>query len=73
MSFLLPRTDARVLGMVHLTGGSFAMGADNFYPEEAPVCRVRVDPFWIDAAPVTNREFAAFVEATGQVTFADSA
>lgn len=47
------------------------MGSDRFYPEEMPVRRVRVDPFWIDEAPVTNRQFAAFVEATGHRTSAE--
>lgn len=60
-------------GMVRLPGGSFAMGSDRFYPEEAPVRRVHVDGFWIDAAPVTNRDFARFVEATGYRSFAEIA
>lgn len=59
--------------MVPLPGGTFAMGSDRFYPEEAPVRHVRVDPFWIDVAPVTNAQFAAFVEATGYVTLAELA
>lgn len=58
--------------MVHLAGGAFAMGSSNFYPEEAPVRRVRVDPFWIDTAPVTNVQFAAFVAATDHVTLAET-
>ncbi len=49
------------------------MGSDRHYPEEAPVHRVTVDGFWIDRAPVTNREFGTFVEATGYVTFAEIA
>jgi formylglycine-generating enzyme required for sulfatase activity len=57
--------------MVHVPGGDFAMGSERFYPEEAPVRKVRVDPFWIDAAPVTNAEFARFVAETGHVTFAE--
>ena len=44
------------------------MGSARFYPEEAPVRRVRVFPFLMDAAPVTNTAFAAFVAATGHVT-----
>jgi formylglycine-generating enzyme required for sulfatase activity len=32
---------------------------------------VRVDGFWIDRTPVTNREFRAFVKATGYVTLAE--
>jgi formylglycine-generating enzyme len=63
--------DAR--GMVLIPGGTFRMGSDSHYAEEAPVHRVSVDPFWIDQAPVTNREFRAFVEATGHVTFAEIA
>lgn len=60
-------------GMVHLPGGQFYMGSDNFYPEEAPVRPARVDPFWIDDTPVTNRSFARFVAATGHVTLAEIA
>lgn len=59
--------------MIAVPGGSFAMGSDRFYPEEAPARRVRVDPFRIDATPVTNAQFAAFVAATGYVTFAEIA
>jgi len=60
-------------GMAFVPGGAFAMGSEAFYPEEAPVRRVRVDPFWIDETPVTNGQFRAFVEATGHVTFAEIA
>merc|ERR1739841_276500 len=54
-----------------IEGGAFQMGSVNFYPEEAPVRTVRVDGFWIDETPVTNREFAAFVDATGYRSFAE--
>lgn len=60
-------------GMRHVEGGRFRMGSARFYPEEAPVRTVRVDPFWIDETPVTNAQFAAFVAATGHVTFAEIA
>lgn len=63
----------RTEGMVHIPGGLFRMGSDKHYPEEAPSHRASVDPFWIDATPVTNRQFRAFVEATGHVTFAEIA
>ncbi|WP_072376557.1 formylglycine-generating enzyme family protein [Hyphomicrobium sp. NDB2Meth4] len=59
--------------MVRIPGGTFAMGSDRHYPEEAPVHRVTVSPFWMDMAPVTNRQFATFVAATGYVTFAEIA
>lgn len=60
-------------GMRHVSGGTFAMGSANFYPEEAPVRTVRVDSFWIDETPVTNRDFARFVKATGHCTLAEIA
>jgi hypothetical protein len=60
-------------GMVWIPGCTFRMGSNRHYPEEAPVHRVTVDGFWMDRTPVTNREFRAFVEATGYVTFAEIA
>ena len=57
--------------MVWVPGGSFAMGSDEFYPEERPVRRVQVDGFWIDPHPVTVAEFRRFVKATGYVTVAE--
>ena len=56
--------------MVFIPGGTFRMGSDHHYPEEAPSHRVSVDSFWIDRTPVTNRQFKAFVKATGHVTTA---
>jgi sulfatase modifying factor 1 len=59
--------------MLWIPGGTFRMGSDKHYPEEAPVHRVTVDGFWMDRIPVTNSEFRKFVEATGYVTFAEIA
>src|SRR5271165_7023543 len=59
--------------MVRIPGGCFGMGSDKHYVEEVPVHRVTIDPFWIDRAPVTNREFHKFVRATGHVTLAEIA
>jgi formylglycine-generating enzyme len=56
--------------MVWIPGGTFRMGSDQHYAEEAPAHRVTVDGFWIDRTPVTNRQFKAFVNATGYVTSA---
>ena len=39
---------------ISLPGGTFTMGSDDHYPEEAPTHRVRVDAFSIDATAVTN-------------------
>ena len=59
--------------MVFVEGGTFNMGSDRHYPEEAPVHRVTVNSFFIDRAPVTNRQFREFVNATKYVTFAEIA
>ena len=56
--------------MVWIPGGTFRMGSDHHYPEEAPAHRVTVGGFWIDRTPVTNRSFKVFVNATGHVTTA---
>ena len=56
---------------VLLPGGEFAMGEADFYADEAPVHRVRVDAFKIDRYPVTNAEFGQFVAATGYLTVAE--
>jgi formylglycine-generating enzyme len=63
----------RQADMRFVPGGTFRMGSDKHYPEEAPVHRVTVDGFWIDRTPVTNRQFRKSVEATGYVTFAEIA
>jgi sulfatase modifying factor 1 len=57
--------------MVWIPGGSFVMGSDHHYPEEAPAHRVRLEGFWIDRTPVTNAQFQAFVKATGHITLAE--
>jgi formylglycine-generating enzyme len=62
--------DNTTADMVSIPGGTFRMGSDHHYPEEAPSHRVAVDAFWIDATPVTNRQFKEFVKATGHVTTA---
>lgn len=62
-------------GMVWVPGGEFVMGSDNkdSKKDEKPPHPVKVDGFWIDATPVTNRQFKAFVDATGYVTTAEKA
>lgn len=58
-------------GMVWIPGGTFVMGSDHHYPEEAPAHKVAVDGFWMDRTAVTNRQFRDFVDATGYVTSAE--
>lgn len=57
--------------MIWLEGGAFAMGSDDFYPDEGPVRRVQVDGFGIAPYAVTNDQFSAFVSQTGFVTEAE--
>jgi formylglycine-generating enzyme required for sulfatase activity len=57
--------------IIFIPGGTFRMGSDRHYPEEAPVHQVIVDGFWMDRTPVSNRQFREFVRATGHVTFAE--
>ena len=66
-----PPGTAPCANMVWVPGGTFGMGSDRHYPEEAPVHRVAVDGFWMDRTPVTNREFRRFVDATGYTTFCE--
>ncbi len=59
-------------GMVWIPGGTFWMGCEGCGMADAePVHQVTVDGFWIDPTPVTNEQFAAFVQATGYVTVAE--
>ena len=56
---------------VWIEPAEFRMGSDAHYPDEAPSRTVEVDGFWIDRFQVTNRRYAAFVQATGYVTVAE--
>lgn len=59
--------------MVLVPGGTFTMGsnADYAFANEKPAHRVTVAPFYLDVHPVTNADFAEFVEATGYQTVAE--
>ena len=67
-------------GMLKIEGGMTKMGSEGRFetpygpkkfPEEAPVREIEVKGFWMDETEVTNDQFAAFVEATGYLTFAE--
>ncbi len=58
-------------GMSWIPAGTFLMGSNYHYPEEAPAHEVSVDGFWMDTCAVTNEQFQRFVEATGYVTVAE--
>ncbi len=65
--------------MVLIPGGTFSMGGDpglmdggsQSHGTSYPIHDVTVDAFWMDETEVTNRQFAAFTEATGYVTLAE--
>src|SRR5262249_5731748 len=57
--------------MVWIPGGTFLMGSDHHYPEEAPAHTVTVEGFWMDMYTVTNIQFQRFVQATGYVTVSE--
>ena len=66
-----PAPPAAPAGMVLVPGGPVHVGADDGAPDERPVWRAEVEPFFLDAGPVTVAAFAAFVAATGYRTDAE--
>lgn len=58
---------------VWIPGGTFQLGTNTAYPEEAPARVAKVGGFWMDRHEVTNKQFARFVAATGYVTVAERA
>ncbi|MGC5245409.1 formylglycine-generating enzyme family protein [Gordonia sp. DT219] len=68
------RRAVRVRGLtdlVDIPAATFHMGSDRFYPEERPAHARHVEAFAIEAHPVTNAQFGAFVADTGYVTVAE--
>ena len=51
--------------MALLAGGTFTMGSEDGLADERPPHSVSIVPFWIDRRPVTNTEFAAFLQHRG--------
>ena len=51
--------------MVTIPAGPFTMGRDDGPEDERPAHTVNLPAFQIDRQPVTNREFAAFLNARG--------
>lgn len=57
--------------MMWIPGGTFLMGSNEHYSEEAPAHNVTVDGFWMDKYLLTNAQFQRFVKETGYVTLAE--
>ncbi len=51
--------------MVRMAAGTFTMGREDGPADERPTHRVTLAPFLIDRLPVTNAEFAGFLNALG--------
>ncbi|HRN57150.1 MAG TPA: SUMF1/EgtB/PvdO family nonheme iron enzyme, partial [Agriterribacter sp.] len=76
-----PADPEKIAGMVYIPGGTFSMGGVNpvgiteggheAMEDARPIHEVYVDAFYMDETEVTNRQFAAFVKATGYVTVAE--
>ncbi len=60
-------------GMSLVPGGTFDMGGDNdeAAQDEYPKHSVKVKPFYMDIAEVTNEQFKQFVDATKYITTAE--
>jgi formylglycine-generating enzyme required for sulfatase activity len=59
------RAIIRDVEFVFVEAGTFRMGWEGGLPCERPVHEVWLDQFLIARAPVTNADFAAYLEATG--------
>lgn len=57
--------------MVYVPEGEFLMGSEDGYSNEKPEHLVYLDAFWIYQHPVTNVQFAAFIDSTGHETTAE--
>lgn len=51
--------------LVLVPAGEFIMGSETGYPAERPEHRVFVNAFYLSAAPVTNEQYARFLQETG--------
>ena len=60
--------------MIWVPGGSFMMGSNDKMArnDEKPKHKVQLDGFWISETPVTNNQFAAFVNITNYKTTAET-
>lgn len=55
-------TSTAPAGMALVPGGTFAMGSETGFPDEAPVHRVRVESFYLSVTEVTTAEYQRCVD-----------
>jgi len=65
------QNNASTKNMRLIPAGKFLMGAEGWGEFESPVHEIFVDDFLMDEAPVTNSDFAEFVNKTGYKTTAE--
>jgi formylglycine-generating enzyme required for sulfatase activity len=53
--------------MLHILAGLFVMGSDTGPADEQPQHQVHLDTFQLDRTPVTNAQFAEFLNAVGPI------
>lgn len=73
ISISAPPSDPRLENMVWIPGGTFMMGSNKHYREEAPSHIATVDGFWMDQHTVTNTQFKRFVDETDYITLCERA
>ncbi|MGJ3403951.1 formylglycine-generating enzyme family protein [Glutamicibacter sp. Je.9.36] len=66
-----PATAYQAPTWVQVPAGKFVMGSYDFYAEEAPAHEKHVESFQLTRDPVTNAQFAQFVQETGYTTVAE--
>jgi formylglycine-generating enzyme len=65
------KAEATESEMIFFEGGEIMMGSKDGLPNERPVHKVKIEPFYIDKSPVTVAKFRRFVEATNFKTEAE--
>jgi formylglycine-generating enzyme required for sulfatase activity len=67
-----PKPTKATEGMSWIAPGKFWMGVeDPTMPDARPVREIELSGYWIDQTEVTNRQYEAFVKATGYKTVAE--
>ncbi len=65
MAFALAYAQGPTTAMITIPAGPFMMGSNNGPQDERPVHNVKLPSFAIDRTPVTNSQFAVFLDVVG--------